>query len=333
MFSSPKLLKSFGFFYLLKLKTTTTTTGIFPKISSDQETASLRANLHKFDREEISETELESIIQANIRRAVSEQIKTGIEIPTDGLIRWTDLFSPFMQAWDGITRRGIHRFYNTNTLYGEPVVESELSYNPSKTLADFQFAKTIDENTKAVLPGVFTFANACVDNFYQDTQKLRAAIAENLLAEAKALVEAGAKMIEIHELELAWGNYDSAEVTEIYKKFGELETKIVVIPYFQNFSQEIANILVQANCGVGIDFSQPSEISKLPENTILQAGVVNSRETKLESVEDLQKLKTEVFEKFPNVSEIIFSTSSHVEYLPHAIAIQKIELLRNFKNI
>jgi len=148
------------------MKISTTTTGIFPKISSSKEVPSLRANLHKADRGEISQEELETIIQKNIERAVREQIGADIDLPTDGLIRWTDLFSPFVQAWDGITRRGIHRFYNTNTLYGEPVVEGELQFNSSKTLEDFKFALGVNPNVKATLPGVFTFAAACVDTFY-----------------------------------------------------------------------------------------------------------------------------------------------------------------------
>ncbi|MBU1089680.1 hypothetical protein KKF38_02720 [Patescibacteria group bacterium] len=327
------------------MKISTTTTGIFPKIarstSSGQggDAPSLRANLHKFDRGEISAAELEEILQKNIERTVREQISVGIDLPTDGLIRWTDLFSPFVAAWEGITRRGIHRFYDTNTLYGEPVVEAELTPQRSKGLtfskisADFEFAKKFGAK-KATLPGVFTFAAACVDNFYRDSKKLRGAIAANLLEEARNLITAGAEIIEIHEPELAWnmehGTWNN-EVLEIYKKFGELNVKIIVVSYFRNFSPEIASTLIKAGCGVGIDFSQPTEISALPENSILQAGVVNSRETKLEDAEGLKKLRNEILAKFANASEIIFSTTSHVEYLPHSIAIQKIELLKNLK--
>ncbi|MFH1546439.1 MAG: hypothetical protein ABIE14_03620, partial [Patescibacteria group bacterium] len=305
---------------------------------------SLRANLHKFDRGEISASELEEILQKNIERAVCEQISVGIDLPTDGLIRWTDLFSPFVAAWEGITRRGIHRFYDTNTLYGEPVVEAELTpqlargLTFSKNSADFEFAKKFGAK-KATLPGVFTFAAACVDQPSLSELRpagvtLRDEIAENLLQEAQALVEAGAEIIEIHEPELAWNmehRTRSNEVLEIYKKFGGLDAKILVVSYFRNFSQEVAKSLIAAGCGVGIDFSQPTEISALPENSILQAGVVNSRETKLEDVKELKKLKNEILAKFANVSEIIFSTTSHVEYLPHSIAIQKIELLKNLK--
>ncbi len=316
------------------MQISTTTTGIFPKIGGAA--PSLRANLHKLDREEITVDQFEEILQANIKRAVDEQVEVGIDIPTDGLIRWTDLFSPFVQAWEGLTRRGIHRFYNTNTLYGEPVVEGELKYNPSKIIEDFKFALSINPNVKATLPGVFTFAAACVDSFYNDPKKLREVIAINLLEEAKALVETGAKMIEIHEPEIAWnmehGTWNKDDAAETYKQFGELDTKVVIVSYFQNFSQDIVNTLVEAGCGVGIDFSQPREISTLPNNTILQAGIVNARETKLEKAEDLQAKKDEILEKHSDVSEVIFSTSSHVEYLPHEKAIEKIRLLKNLKS-
>jgi 5-methyltetrahydropteroyltriglutamate--homocysteine methyltransferase len=314
------------------MQISTTTTGIFPKISSSKEVPSLRANLHKFDREEISAEDLESIIQANIKRAIEDQVEAGIEIPTDGLIRWTDLFSPFVQAWDGITRRGIHRFYNTNTLYGEPVVEGELKFNPSQTLEDFKYAKTINDNIKATLPGVFTFANACVDDFYKDSKKLREVIAANLLEEAKALIEAGAKIIEVHEIELAWGDYDTTEVSEIYQKFGELDAKVIVISYFQNFDTETIKALVAAKCGVGIDVQKPHSHDFDKAGMILQAGIVDSRETKIESEEFLTEYKAKIESTFSDAAEIIYSTSSHVEYLPHAIAMKKIGLLKNLKS-
>jgi methionine synthase II (cobalamin-independent) len=314
------------------LTTSTTTTGIFPKITSAKAAPSLRANLHKFDRGEISSEDLEKVIQANIQRAVEEQVAAGIEIPTDGLIRWTDLFSPFVEIWDGITRRGIHRFYNTNTLYGEPVIEGELKFNPSKTLKDFKFAKTINENVKATLPGVFTFANACVDNFYQDEKKLREAIAENLLQEAKALIAAGAKMIEIHDPQLAVGSWQLADVNDFYKQFGELNTKVVVISYFQNFSAEVMQALIAAKCGVGIDVQKPHSTDFDKTGMILQAGIVDSRETKIESPEFLSEHKQKIETIFADASQIIYSTSSHVEYLPHAIALKKIGLLRTISN-
>jgi len=313
------------------MKISTTTTGIFPKVSSSKEVPSLRANLHKADRGEISQEELETIIQKNIERVVREQIGADIDLPTDGLIRWTDLFSPFVQAWDGITRRGIHRFYNTNTLYGEPVVEGDLQFNPSKTLGDFKFALSVSENVKATLPGVFTFAASCVDTFYQDEKKLREVIAASLLEEAKALVAAGAKMIEIHEIELGWGDYDRAEVSEIYKKFGELDVKVVVVSYFQNFSEEIVQALISAKCGVGIDVQKPHSHDFEKEGMILQAGIVDSRETKIESAEFFTEYKNKIESTFAAAAEIIYSTSSHVEYLPHEIAMQKIALLKNLK--
>jgi methionine synthase II (cobalamin-independent) len=309
----------------------TTTTGIFPKVSSSKEIPSLRANLHKADREEISQEELETIIQKNSERAVREQIDAGIDLPTDGLIRWTDLFSPFVAAWDGITRRGIHRFYNTNTLYGEPVIEGELKFNSSQTLEDFKLALSVNDNVKATLPGVFTFAAACVDNFYKDEQKLREAIAANLLEEAKALVAAGAKMIEVHEIELGWGDYDVAEVSEIYQKFGELDAKIIVTTYFQNFNEETIKALIAAKCGVGIDVQKPHSHDFEKTGMILQAGIVDSRETKMETEEFLAEYKQKIEATFADAAEIIYSTSSHVEYLPHAIALQKIKLLKNLK--
>lgn len=303
----------------------TSTTGIWPKVGG--KAASLRANLHTFDRGEISQQDLEVIIKANIERAVNEQTEAGIDLPTDGLIRWTDLFSPFVSAWEGLTRRGIHRFYNTNTLYGEPVVEAEITYNPSFVADDFKFSKA----RKATLPGIFTFADACIDNFYKDPRDLRAAIAKGLLAEANLLLQEGAEYIEIHEPQLAYQKYSPSEIEEAYAGFAELNAKLIATTYFRNYDQETAEALAASLGGIGLDFSQPLAIKNLPENTILQAGVVNARETRLEKEDELVKLKDQVLTQFGNASEILFSTSSNVEYLPHDRALQKVSLLKGLK--
>ncbi len=310
-------------------KVTTTTTGIYPKVApTATDCPSLRATLHQLDRGEIEKSELETVIQANIKRAVIEQVAAGIDLPTDGLLRWTDLYSPFVAAWSGLTRRGIHRFYDTNTLYGEPVVEGEIKYAPSQTLADYQYAQTIHPTIKAVLPGVFTFAVACQDTHYKDSKQLRSALATALLQEAQAYIDAGAKYIELHEPELGWSESDLAEVKEVYTRFAALDVQIIVISYFRNFSPAVVAALIEAGVGIGIDTTKPHERPPSFAGVTFQLGIVDSRETRLESADQLADKQTKILTIFAEAEEILFSTSSHVEYLPHAKALAKIALLK-----
>lgn len=300
-------------------KILTTISGIYPKVGLA--TPSLRENLHRLDRGEIDAAELEKIVAENISAAVVEQSAAGITLPADPLTGWTDIFAPFVTAWPGLSRRGIHRFFDTNTLYGEPVLSGKLGFELSKATADFQIAASAGAR-KAQLPGVFTFAAAIQTKMA--TEELSQQLAENLKKEAESLAAAGAEFIEIHEPALGHSEFEVAEIEAIYKNFAELP--ILVSTYFANFSRETTVALIAAGVGVGLDFS--AEVSEIPAAKILQIGAINTRETRMESAEVLAELSAKVTESLADT--ILFSTNSHVEYLPHDRAVQKIALLKSF---
>lgn len=304
----------------------TTTTGLWPKIGG--KAPSLRANLHKFDRREIAAEELELVIQKNIERAVREQLARGIDLPTDGLIRANDLFAPFVEIWAGLTRRGIHRFLDTNTLYGEPVVTDELKFKPSRLGTDFACAQKFGAK-KALLPGPFTFAQACVNKFYPNSRELEHAIARNLQREIAALKKAGAEFIELHEPSLALEQFPAERIKAIVQVL-EPAGEIIFVSYFRNFSLETAQAILAGGGVLGLDLTAPLNfaLSALPPNLArIQLGVINMRETRLETVADLpQDLWRDL-----KIPEVLLSTNASAEFLPHDRALAKVHLLQDLR--
>ena len=117
-----------------------------------------------------------------------------------------------------------------------------------------------------------------------------------------------------------------AQVTELTKSIFVPESAAVIFDYItQITSKRIPFNLISFVILLFTSYSLFQIINTTFDN------ILNARETKLEDVEELKKLKNEILTKFANASEIIFSTSSHIEYLPHKIALEKIALLKNLK--
>lgn len=313
-------------------KLQTTTTGLWPKIGGSA--PSLRAALHQADQQKITPTELEKVFQANLERAVTEQATAGIDLINEGLIRAADLFAPLVAAWSGLTRRGIHRYLDTNTLYGEPVVESALEFQPTQTSQDFAYAHKLGAR-KAVLPGPFTFAAACIDNFYPEPKALRQAITQNLKQEIQNLVQAGAELIELQEPALA---YTPSEAQEIQATVAQLAPVAPVIwtTYFRNFDLATARAIVAGGGLLGLDLTTNLSfaLAELPTGIQqIQFGAINTRETQLEDATHYAKIQKQLqdFAQQNATAEIWLSTNTSVEFLPHDRALKKVQLLQELK--
>src|SRR5439155_11906028 len=51
---------------------------------------------------------------------VQVQAKAGLDLHSDGLLRWQDLFRPLVQASDGMTARSLVRWFDNNSFFRAP---------------------------------------------------------------------------------------------------------------------------------------------------------------------------------------------------------------------
>lgn len=118
----------------------TTISGIYPKLIESKEVPHLKRNLHKFDKGDITRDELGTVFRKNTKQILKEQFDAGINIISEGLIRWEDFYSPFANAWGGVERGTLKRIFNTNTLQRKPVIKGAVEYKKSQVLADAKYA-------------------------------------------------------------------------------------------------------------------------------------------------------------------------------------------------
>jgi 5-methyltetrahydropteroyltriglutamate--homocysteine methyltransferase len=310
----------------------TTVVGNYPKISSDKKAPNLRTALNQFDKKKLSEAELEEVYKATILRVIKEQEDAGIDIITDGQIRWDDLLTPFAKNIEGCEINGLLRFFDNNFYYRKPVIKSKLAFRDYSTLGDYQFARDNSKKSlKMVLPGGLTWAKLSLDQHYQSLGNLIIDFSQILQKEAERLDQEGAKYIQIDEPSLCFFPKEVNLIKESLKIITSgLKAKTILFLYFGSIKNLVPALFELPVDIIGIDLvSKPENISLLLESDIskeLILGCLDARNTKMEEEREILKLIEKVSSKI-TPEKIYISPSSGLEFLPHENALKKLRLL------
>ena len=65
--------------------------------------------INQWQKQELSDTQLESVVEQPTRAVIQEQEQAGLDILTDGQIRWEDLVTPLARTLDGFEINGLER--------------------------------------------------------------------------------------------------------------------------------------------------------------------------------------------------------------------------------
>ncbi len=308
----------------------TTVVGSYPKITEDKSAPNLRSALNRFDQKKISEEDLEKVYQETIKRVIKEQEEAGVNLITDGQIRWDDLVTPFARNIQGFEIGGLIRFFDNNVYYRRPIIKSKLGFKEYSTVEQFRFLKQNSKTKiKAVLTGPFTFAKMSQDEYYNDIDKLTLELAEILNKEAKKLEQVGAEFIQIDEPSLC----SSPEKIDLVKQATgiitrDVKAKTYLYLYFGGIKDLLPGLFDFPVDGIGVDvISKPENLDlildSMPDKEII-LGCLNARNTRLEKEEELLKLFERASKKVSS-SKIYISPSCGLEFLPHKSAFMKLK--------
>jgi 5-methyltetrahydropteroyltriglutamate--homocysteine methyltransferase len=133
--------------------------------------------------------------------AIRDMERAGIDIVTDGEIRRESYSNRFATALEGIDSENPAMIMSRS---GQPtpvprVVGSIRRRGPVE-LRDMEFLRrNTDRAAKITLPGPFTMSQQASNEFYRDDEELAMAMAAAVNAEALALQQAGADVIQLDE--------------------------------------------------------------------------------------------------------------------------------------
>jgi 5-methyltetrahydropteroyltriglutamate--homocysteine methyltransferase len=311
----------------------TTVVGSYPKPPDEGEPFVVRRTLHAIERGSASAEDLQRAQDDLVRAVIAEQEEAGIDLVTDGQVRWDDIVTPFARKMAGFQLGGLLRFFDNNVYYRRPICVGSIEWRGPASVEAFEFARGVARRpVKAVIPGPITVARLSVDEYYGDYERLVMAIADVLSQEAFELQAAGAGIIQIDEPSLLHAPEDldlaARALTAVTRDIDEAE--VVLAGYFADAKRLGPGLYDLPATRFGFDLVSGPEgvelIREAPTGIRIQAGIVDSRNTRLEPVGELVRT-IESLAEMVGPESLWVSPSAGLEFLPREKAKAKLQRL------
>lgn len=310
----------------------TTVVGNYPKIGPGTKAPSLRNAINQLDRGRITEEELRRVEDEVTREVIQEQIDAGIDLVTDGQIRWDDGQTYFARGIKGFSINGLIRYFDSNTYFRRPVAEAKLEWDGPSSAEHFKFARANSTRpVKAVITGPYTVARLSQKGSYPDLRSLVLDLAGILNREARALQEAGATVIQFDEPAVLEHKEDFPLFQEASQLLTQgIDIKTVLCTYFRDVSGLVPDLFRLPFKLFALDFAWgPGNFQLLddfPQDRELVMGLLDARNTRMESVEEIVEAVRWVLPKV-SLDRISLSPSCGLDFLPRQNARAKLARL------
>jgi 5-methyltetrahydropteroyltriglutamate--homocysteine methyltransferase len=307
----------------------TTVVGSYPKIPNRPRPARLRAAIARSERGEIGQDEVRRVEDEVTIEVIQEQVEAGVDIVSDGQIRWEDDQTYFARGMGGFTIDGLIRYFDTNTYYRQPVVTGAVQWREPITAGDHRFAAAHSPRpVKALVTGPYTLAALSANEHYGSFDELVTALTQELRQEVLALEEAGAPIIQVNEPAILKQKDDFPLFCRALEQMMEgVGTEAHLYTWFGDIDGLFPRILELPFSAIGLDFVMGSAnyeiIRRAPFTKKLGLGLIDARNTKLETVD-------QIVDGIRRVSDVVsgdalyVNPSAGLEYLPREVAQAKL---------
>ena len=145
----------------------------------------------------------EDLFISATQEVIQDQVKAGIDIPTDGEVRRENYIHYHCRHLTGIDFDHLSPKKMRNGAYETRLPTITGPIRPSGgpfLIHDFKIAQSFtDHPLKMTVPGPLTIADTTVHSFYGDAPKLGGDLADAINFEVRALADAGCRYIQIDE--------------------------------------------------------------------------------------------------------------------------------------
>ena len=306
-----------------------TVVGSYPKPPHEGGEFHLRKTLWAVDRGEATDEDIRDAQDELVRELIEEQAEAGIELVTDGQVRWDDAQTRFADEIDGFAIGGLIRYFDNNTYYRQPVVKGPLERREPIVVDEYRFAAEMSPvPVKPVLIGPYSLAALSQNESGVDVGDVVHDLAIVLNQEAKDLVAAGAEVVQFDEPILArvpgYTPGDLAVLTDAASILLDgVEATTVLQTYFGDVTEQGPGLFELPFDVFGLDFvagpANTEAVKRFPKEKVLSAGIVDARNTRLETIDDVVSTIEELTEAVP-ADRLWVSPSCGLEYLPREAA-------------
>jgi 5-methyltetrahydropteroyltriglutamate--homocysteine methyltransferase len=271
------------------------------------------------DRGRASAEDVERVAADDLASFVDCQREAGLDLLSDGMLAWQDLFRPLVGSTPGLETGPLTRFLDTNTFFRSPRVEGELG--DARPLEPRFFA-ALDGPRLATLPSPYSFGHAAgVDP---------KAIAEHVLA--PTIASLAAELVVLHEpLLLVEESPDLPALADALDTLADGTPLALQLPFGDagGVLEALAELPV---AGLGVDFYATS-FDAVPDGLSkrLLAGVVDARSSVVESPDALAAFVERLAERIDG--EVALVPNGDLQFVAEPIAREKIAALGAAKEI
>lgn len=313
--------------------------GAYPRVGDGPGQQRHRAAYAQLEKSEISPEQFEKVQEEVTAEILVEQADAGLDILTDGLVRWYDPISHLVGKMQGAKINGLLRYFDTNFYVRQPVIESNILRTKPLIVEEFNKAKkAAPKPVKPVLTGPYTLAKLSIVKTpsYKKLGALVEDIADALADEVADLAAAGAKVIQIDEPVLLHNKRDMAPAAAAFKKIAAKKgaAKIMlhsffgdVAPFYDALQKWPVDIL-------GLDFTYSpklaAKIASSGSRAALALGLFDGRNTKLETEKDVLPVMDKIAKKVK--VDIEWCPSCGLDYLPRQRACEKIVRMNELRS-
>ena len=322
------------------MKLLLTNAGSYPRIGETPELQLLRRTQAALDRKESTPESLHAAEGALVKAALREQEEAGLDLVTDGQVRWNDPISHFAGKLAGIEVTSLLRYFDTNFYFRQPVAKGEIkAANGRALLAEYEFAKSNSSKpVKPVLTGPLTLARHTLVEHppYQQLDPLVRAYAQALAPELEALAHAGAEVIQLDEPAILRQQTDFPVLQRALQMLAKHKgkAKLALYVYFGD-PQPLYERLQQLPVDIlGLDFTyNPKFVERviaLGSQKPLALGLVDGRNTRLEDAAAVAHTLDRILLRVKG-DACYLNPSCGLEYLPRDRALAKLKLLTQIR--
>ncbi|MEW6222581.1 MAG: hypothetical protein AB1476_04630 [Candidatus Hadarchaeota archaeon] len=303
----------------------------YPRIGDGLEQQAHRQAYSKREKGEISEEEFERVLEKVAKEAIEEQVGAGLELVTDGLIRWYDPISHFSRGF-GCDVNGLLRFFDTNFYFRQPIVNGKVSWKGPTVVREFSFAKGVSPKpVKAVVTGPYTLAKLSINRSGADIKSLAESFAGAVAREVKELSKAGAGIIQVEEPAILKNTDDigifTSAIEDVADERGQAE--IMLCTYFGDASPIYSELVELPVDGLGFDFTYSpclaDEIIMEGCDKNLGLGVIDGRNTKMDQTREVLGLLEKILPKVRSARVYLTPSCGIGDYLPREVAFKKLQ--------
>ncbi len=281
----------------------------------------------KFEAEDFEEAKDDAA-----RLITQEHERSGLDVVVDGEMRRNEMVEYFAHRIDGYEFNGPTKVWGHN-YFDKPSIVDEVEYEEEWLVSEFEFTDGVaTQPVKVPITGPYTLAKWSFNEVYDDEAEAAYELAELVNEEIEALVEAGAKYIQIDEAALATTPDDHAIVGEClerivadipddvriglhvcYGDYSRIYPEILDFPV-DEFDNELCN-------------GNFEQLDVFKEPTFTQdfaMGVVDIHSREVESVEEIKENIKKGLEVVPP-EQLVVSPDCGLKLLPREIAYGKME--------